>query len=140
MTHTNSLVLPRWVLYATYLVVILQGIALMSADSLAVPRLGIADYLLAYGSAVALLGAVSLVSSYLHWEEVECAAAFFLFAGLTSLVGFTFFDWLNDTTDRGALSIIAVLVLLFTLGRFVVLFRGITQERAEERAKKRGNR
>lgn len=120
--RSDSLVLPRWVLYAIYLIIIGQGIALIAADSFAIPRLGIADYLIPYGTAISGLALTSLVAAFQRWAWVECVSTFLLFAGLTSLVGFTFIDWMDDVTDRGALSIIAVLVLLLTFARAAVLF------------------
>lgn len=129
----NSLILPRWVLYASYFVIVLQGVALMLTDSFAVPKLGIVDYLVLYGSGMTVTGLLSMYSAMRRWAVIECVSTFLLFSGLTMFVGFTFLDWIDDTADRGAVSIIGVLVLLFLLGRFAVLFTGLTRLKAVKR-------
>lgn len=128
--------LPRWVLYLVYLIIVGQGILLTLADSIAVPKLGLADYLIPYGLGVTILASVSLVAAYFRREWVECLSTFFLFAGLTSFVFFTFLDWAFDAADRGALSIVTILVLLLTLARSTVLFRGLVWRRAVRRMDK----
>lgn len=127
--NKEELILPRWVLYLTYLIIAVQGVFLAIADSIAVPKLSLADYLIPYGSSVTVLSLLSLWAAWKRWEWVECLSTFFLFAGLTSFVWITLFDWINDTTDRGALGIVTALVLLITLARSAVLFLGLLPRR-----------
>ena len=125
----EPLVLPRWSLYAIYLLFMGQGFALVFTDSIATPKLGLADYLIPYGYSMVALSATALLGAYKRWEWLECAFSFLLFSLLTSFVAATLVDWFTDITDRGALGIVAVIAALIPALRSVVLFHGLIWRR-----------
>jgi len=126
----EPLVLPRWMLYALYLLFVTLGIILAMAGTADIPDSP--EEFQPYGIAITVSAGIALVASAVRhragidpstvwWRAVESFADLCLFALLSAYIIAAVDRWFHGDLDRGALAIIVTIASLIPLFRWIVL-------------------